>query len=60
MAIGKYLSLREAIERGLFKRFAKEHPTTGDRKQFDSVLTAMIKTPLKDGQASDPTSRSED
>jgi predicted RNA-binding Zn ribbon-like protein len=56
MSIGKYLSLREAIDRGLLKRFAKEHRTTGDREQFDAVLSAMIKKPSKDDQASDPKS----
>ena len=52
MGIGKHLSLREAINERLLKRFAKEHKTTGDREQFDETLTAMIKTPSKD----DPTS----
>ena len=52
MAIGKYLSLREAINDGLLKRFAKDHKTTGDREQLDNVLTAMIKTPSTDDQAS--------
>lgn len=45
MAIGKYLSLREAINEGLLKRFAKEHKTTGDREQFDATLDAMLRKP---------------
>ncbi len=60
MAVGKYLSLREAIREGLLKRFAKEHKTTGDRNQFNRVLNAMTKTPLATGQASDRKSNDED
>lgn len=51
MAIGKYLSLREAIREGLLKRFAKEHKSTGDREQFDICLAAMTKTPSTDDTA---------
>ena len=60
MAIGKYLSLREAIREGLLKRFAKKHKTTGDRDQFEGVLDAMIRTPATNGQASDRKSNGED
>ena len=60
MAIGKYLSLREAIQNGLLKRFAGEHKTAGDRKQFDALLNAMIKKPSKDDPASDPKSDRDD
>ncbi len=60
MAIGKYLSLREAIREGLLKRFAKEHKTTGDKGQFESTLAAMTRKPLTDGQASGRKSGDED
>ena len=60
MAIGKYLSLREAIRGGLLKRFANEHKTVGDKKRFESTLAAMTKKPLTNGQASDRKSGDED
>ena len=60
MAIGKYLSLREAIQRGLLNRFAKNHQTTGDREQFERVLAAMTRKPSTSGQAFVPKSRCED
>lgn len=60
MAIGKYLSLREAIREGLLKRFAKEHKTTGDRGKFERVLDAMTRKPLANGQAFDRKSGDED
>ena len=60
MAIGKYLSLREAINEGLLKRFAKDHKTTGDREQFESTLSAMTRKPVASDQASDPKSGDED
>ena len=41
MARGKYLSLKEAREGGLLKRFAKEHPSEGDEGLFDRLLDAM-------------------
>ena len=52
MAIGKYLSLREAIREKFLKRFAKEHKFTGDPEKFDNCLAAMTKTPSTDDQAS--------
>ena len=60
MAIGKYLSLREAIREGLLNRFAKEHKAVGDKNQFEKTLAAMTRKPLTDGQASDPKSNDED
>ena len=60
MAIGKYLSLREAINGGLLKRFAKEHKTTGDKDQFQNTLAAMTRKPLTSGQASDRKLNDED
>ena len=41
MAHGQYLSLKEAREEGLLKRFAKEHPSEGDEELFDRLLNAM-------------------
>ena len=60
MAIGKHLSLREAIREGLLKRFAKEHKTTGDKGQFESTLAAMTRKSSTGDQASDRKSRDED
>lgn len=44
MATGKYLSLEEARKQGKLERFAKEHPTTGNAKAFDSLLDRMVKS----------------
>ena len=41
MARGKYLSLEEARNMGLLKRFAKEHPSEGDAELFDRLFKAM-------------------
>lgn len=60
MAIGKYLSLREAINEGLLKRFAKDHKTTGDKDQFESTLAAMTKKPSAERQAYDRKTHDED
>lgn len=60
MAIGKYLSLREAINEGLLKRFAKEHNTTGDKCHFENTLAAMTRKPVTSGQAFDRKSGDED
>lgn len=60
MAVGKYLSLREAIQEGLLKRFAKEHKTTGDKGRFESTLAAMTRKPSTNDQASDRKFRDED
>jgi len=38
---GKYLSLEDARKRDLLKRFAKEHPSKGDRERFERLLEAM-------------------
>lgn len=43
MATGKYLSLEEALKKNQLKRFAKEHPSTGDKKQFDELFNRMAK-----------------
>jgi hypothetical protein len=53
MATGKYLSLEEARQRGLLKRFAKEHPSEGDEQLFDRLLGTMTKTVPATPQTSD-------
>ena len=42
MARGKYLSLEEARKLNRLDRFCKEHPSVGDRDQFDYLLDAMV------------------
>jgi hypothetical protein len=44
MSRGKYLSLEEARKTGKLSRFAKEHPSEGDRNRFDRLLDEMSKT----------------
>jgi hypothetical protein len=44
MSRGKYLSLEEARKSGKLDRFAKEHPSEGDRQRFDRLLDEMSKT----------------
>jgi hypothetical protein len=44
MSQGKYLSLEEARKSGKMNRFAKEHPSKGDRITFDRLLEEMSKT----------------
>lgn len=41
MSRGKHLSLSEARKTGKLERFAKEHPSVGDREKFDALLKAM-------------------
>lgn len=41
MSRGKYLSLEEALREKQLKRFAKEHPSKGDKEVFDRLLDAM-------------------
>lgn len=41
MSIGKYISLEEARKKKLLERFAKEHPSKGDKKAFDTLLGNM-------------------
>ena len=52
MSRGKYLSLEEARKKDRqgkdrLARFAKEHISEGDKKQFDALFGAMAKVPLK-------------
>ncbi len=44
MATGKYLSLEEARKAKQLERFAKEHPSKGDEKQFDDLLERMARS----------------
>lgn len=43
MSIGKHTSLHEARKKNKLDRFMKEHPSTGNGKQFDETLNNMIK-----------------
>jgi len=58
MAIGKYLSLKEAQKKGQVGRFAKEHPNKGDKKLFGRLLDAMAKKPEANRPASKRSGRS--
>lgn len=42
MSRGKHLSLEEARKAGKLDRFAKEHPSKGDRKRFERLLNAIV------------------
>ena len=44
MARGKYLSLEEARKAKELDRFAEEHPTKGNKEEFDALLTKMART----------------
>lgn len=52
MSVGKYLSLEEARKKKLLERFAKEHPSKGDQKAFDELLSnmALKKKPKKNSK----------
>jgi len=52
MAIGKYLSLGEALKKGKLKQFAENHPSTGDKKKFDELFNRMAKNLPTDDQTS--------
>jgi hypothetical protein len=41
MSCGKYLSLEEARKSGKLDRFAKEHPSEGDRSRFNRQLLSL-------------------
>lgn len=43
MSRDKYLSLKEARQRGLLERFAQEHPSEGDAALFDRLVEAMAR-----------------
>lgn len=50
MATGKYLSLEEARKEKQLKRFAKEHPTKGNKKVFTALLGRMAKSSKAGGK----------
>jgi mRNA-degrading endonuclease RelE of RelBE toxin-antitoxin system len=54
MSRGKYLSLEEARKSGKLDRFAKEHPSKGDRKRFGRLLDEMSKTTEEAEETSSP------
>jgi hypothetical protein len=55
MSRGKYLSLPEARKKKQFDRFAKEHPSTGDADQLESLIGKMSQ-PTKTPESNDQTS----
>ena len=52
MSTGKYISLEEALKTKQVDRFAKEHPSKGDKKQFDDLFDRMAKNLPVNGQTS--------
>ena len=56
MSSGKHLSLEEALKENDLKRFAKAHPSTGDKDLFDRLFNAMAKKT----SSSDETSTADD
>lgn len=43
MSTGKYYSLEEALKANDLEGFAKVHPSTGDKDQFDDLFVRMAK-----------------
>jgi hypothetical protein len=41
LSIGKYISLEEARKQKKIKRFIREHPSRGDKEQFEDLLHNM-------------------
>ena len=52
MATGKYLSLEEARKLKQLDRFAKEHPSKGNKSLFDKLFERMAKSSPTDGRTS--------
>jgi len=50
MSTGKYISLEEARKEKKLDRFAKEHPSEGDKKLFDKLFNAMAKKKPEGGK----------
>lgn len=51
MSKGQYYSLEEARQKEDLEGFAKEHPSTGNKDQFDNILERMAKNePVKKDQ----------
>ena len=49
MSTGKYLSMEEARNQDKLERFAKEHPSKGHEKAFDTLFGRMAKnSPVTD------------
>jgi len=48
MSTGKYTSLEEAKDEKSLKKFIRQHPSTGDKKQFDNLLDRMAKNKPKE------------
>lgn len=57
MSRGKYLSLEEARKEGKLKQFAKDHPSKGEQRRFDKLLSAMIDGESKNQEPDEKTSR---
>lgn len=56
MSRGKYLSLEEARKKKQLDRFAKEHPSTGDKGLFNRLFKAMTKSRKEGAETSLPDS----
>ena len=58
MSRGKHLSLEEARRTGQLARYAKEHPSKGDRDAFNRVLKGMAsgKKPSEAGTSGEGSS----
>lgn len=52
MSIGRYISLEEARKHKKLDRFAKEHPSKGDKDKFDKLMDKMAPPPKKRPKAS--------
>ncbi|MCK5374473.1 MAG: hypothetical protein KAJ40_04245 [Alphaproteobacteria bacterium] len=50
MSQGKHLSLEEARKDKKLERFAKEHPSEGNKMLFDKLFLAMAKKKPKGGK----------
>ena len=53
MSTGKYLSLEEARNSEQLDRFAKEHPSQGEKEAFDDLLDRMARNLPVDEQTSE-------
>jgi hypothetical protein len=57
MSRGKYLSLEEARKKKQLEQFSKEHPSEGDKTQFDQLFQAMAKPALAKGRKAKKTQK---
>lgn len=60
MSRGKYLSLEEARNAGKLARFAKEHPSEGDKAALDATLEAVALGKPRAGSRTSTRDASED